>query len=109
MHRATALTISSTIPVAVAISSNSAIYTDDAMTSPATIWPATVDVPTTWWVAVDSTASLHIKITASNDVVLMDELIYIDAGTPYTIDASRALSPQRVAEITLPPATWAQE
>jgi len=104
---ATPLTVNTTIPIVTVISSSSAIYSDADMTSPVTVWDTTTSVPSTWYVDVHSTARVHVTITAAHNVVLLDQWIYLDAGTPYIIDADLRLNPLRLAQILAPPDTWA--
>ena len=105
---ATPLTVNTTIPIVTVISSSTAVvYSDADMTSPVTVWDTTTSVPNTWYLDVHDTARIHVTITAAHNVVLLDQDIYLDAGTPYTIDANRQLNPLRLAQMLAPPSTWA--
>ncbi|HEY5454185.1 MAG TPA: hypothetical protein VIJ96_01830 [Acidothermaceae bacterium] len=105
---ATPLTVNTTIPVSVVITGADLVYSDPDLTTPVTAWPVAISAPSTWYIPVNDTAPVHVVVTATHAVVLVDRVAYLDAAIAYTIDADLSLNPLRLAEILAPPDTWAE-
>ena len=103
---ATPLTVNTTIPIVTVISSSSPVYDDPGMTSPVTVWPATISGDTTWYIRGGRDATALLTVTDATGTVVIVQQLY-SAGQVIDVDAF--LTPAMVVRLNAAPHTWAAE